>query len=84
MISQVIGKGLVQLTQKDFDDTLTLVPHELPNTDMYESVCQFKLMGMDGNWLLFDIIRVDGEDEVERGINIFVNRIEVVPDYGQN
>ena len=52
MISQVIGKGLVQLIQKDLDETLTLVPHELPNTDMYETLCQFKMMGMNGEWLL--------------------------------
>lgn len=81
MISQVIGKGMVQLTQKDLDDTLTLVPHELPNTDMYESICQFKMMGMNGEWLLFNVVQVDGEDETEKGINIFVNRIEIVPGY---
>jgi hypothetical protein len=84
MISQVIGKGVVQLTQKDLDDTLTLVPHELPNTDMYESVCEFKMMGMNGEWLLFNVVAVDGEDEIERGINILVNRIEIVSDYGQS
>ena len=81
MITQVIGKGLVQLTQKDLDETPTLIPHELPNTDMYESVCQFKMMGMNGEWLLFNIVNVDGDDELEKGINIFVNRIEVVPSY---
>jgi len=81
MISQVIGKGLVQLTQKDLDKTLTLIPHELPNTDMYETICQFKTMGMDGAWLLFNVIQVDGQDELERGVNIFVNRIEVVDSY---
>ena len=84
MISQVIGKGVVQLTQKDLDDTLTLVPHELPNTDMYESICEFKMMGMNGEWLLFNVVAVDGEDEIERGINILVNRIEIVSDYGQS
>lgn len=81
MISQVIGKGLVQLIQKDLDETLTLVPHELPNTDMYETLCQFKMMGMNGEWLLFNVIQVDGDDEVERGVNIFVNRVEIVDSY---
>jgi hypothetical protein len=81
MISQVIGKGMVQLTQKDLNDTLTLVPHELPNADMYESICQFKMIGMNGEWLLFNVIQVDNEDEVEKGINIFVNRVEIVESY---
>jgi len=81
MISQVIGKGIVKLDKKDFKEVLTLIPHELPNVDMYDSVCQFKTMGMDGKWLLFEIVKVDGEDEVEKGINIFVHRIEEVVQY---
>ena len=78
MINQVIGKGVVQLTPQELEETLVLIPHELPNTDMYETKAEFKMMGMDGKWLLFTVIVVDGEDELEKGVNIFVNRIELI------
>jgi hypothetical protein len=81
MISQVIGKGTVDLTAKDFDEIPSIVPHELPNTDMYETVCQFKIIGMQGDWILIDIVLVDGEDEAEKGVNVFAHRINIVEKY---
>jgi hypothetical protein len=78
MITQVIGKGVVQLTLKELEEVPSLIPHELPNADMYETKVQFKMMGQDGKWLLFNIIEVNGEDELEKGANIFVNRIEMI------
>lgn len=78
MINQVIGKGEVKLTSEEIADLPSLIPHELPNTDMYESKVQFKIMGMDGQWIMVNIIEVDGEDELEKGVNIFVNRIELI------
>ena len=80
MISQVIGKGTTILNQKEFDEVPELVADELPNVDMYPSLLQFKMIGMDGNWLLFDIIHVNGEDEIQQGVNILVTRIEVEVD----
>jgi len=77
MISQVIGKGTTILDQKEFDETPSLIAEELPNVDMYPSLLQFKMIGMDGNWLLFDIIHVNGPDEVQQGVNILVTKIEV-------
>lgn len=78
MISQVIGKGTTILNQKEFDEVPELVANELPNADMYPSILQFKMIGMDGKWLLFDIIHVDGKDEGKRGVNFFVTKIEIV------
>jgi hypothetical protein len=77
MISQVIGKGTTILNQQEFNEVPELVADELPNVDMYPSLLQFKMIGMDGNWLLFDIIHVNGEDEIQQGVNILVTRIEV-------
>jgi hypothetical protein len=77
MISQVIGKGTTILNQQEFNKVPELVADELPNVDMYPSLLQFKMIGMDGNWLLFDIIHVNGEDEIQQGVNILVTRIEV-------
>ena len=77
MISQVIGKGTTILNQKEFVEVPELVADELPNVDMYPSLLQFKMIGMDGNWLLFDIIHVNGEDEILQGVNILVTKIEV-------
>lgn len=80
MISQVIGKGTTILNQKEFVEVPELVADELPNVDMYPSLLQFKMIGMDGNWLLFDIIHVNGEDEILQGVNILVTKIEVESD----
>jgi len=77
MISQVVAKGLTILTPKEFDQVPSLVAEELPNIDMYPSLIQFKMIGMDGHWLLFDIIHVNGEDEQQTGINILVKKIEI-------
>ena len=77
MINQVIGQGGVKLTPQELEEVPVLVPHKLPNTDMYPTKVQFKIMGMQGEWVLVDIIEVDGEDELEKGINIFVNRITI-------
>jgi predicted SprT family Zn-dependent metalloprotease len=78
MINQVIGKGVVQLTPKELEKIQSLIPHELPNANMYETKVEFKMMGQDGKWLLFSIIEVNGEDELEKGVNIFANRIELI------
>ena len=80
MISQVIGKGTTILDKQEFDETPTLIGEELPNVDMYPSLLQFKMIGMDGNWLLFDIIHVNGEDEIQQGVNMLVTKIEVETD----
>ena len=77
MISQVIGKGITILNQQEFDEIPDLVADELPNADMYPSILQFKMIGMDGKWLLFDIIHVNGEDEIQQGVNFIVTKIEI-------
>ena len=77
MISQVIGKGTTILDKQEFDKVPSLTAEELPTVDMYDSILQFKMIGMDGNWLLFDIIHVNGEDEIQQGVNILVTRIEI-------
>ena len=78
MISQIIGKGTVKLTAKDFDKIPSIVPHELPNLDKYDSICQFKIIGIDATWILIDIVIVDGNDEKEKGVNVIAKRIEIV------
>jgi len=80
MITQVIGKGTTILDQQEFDEIPTLIANELPNADMYPTILQFKMIGMDGNWLLFDIIHVNGKDEIQQGINIFATKIQVETD----
>jgi hypothetical protein len=77
MINQVVEKGVTILTPKEFGEVPSVVAEELPNIDMYPSLVQFKMIGMDGHWLLFDIIHVDGKDEQQTGINILVRKIEI-------
>lgn len=77
MIQSAVGKGTVLLTQEEFDDTPNLVGYELPNIDMYPDVIQFKGMDMYGQWVLYTIVHVSGEDEVERGVNVLATRIEI-------
>lgn len=75
MINQVIGQGGVKLTPQELEEVPILIPYQLPNTDMYPTKVRFKTMGMDGQWILVNIIEVDGKDELDKGVNIFVNRI---------
>jgi hypothetical protein len=77
MKSQFIGKGTTCITKKEFDEVPNLVSHELPNTDMYEAVLQFKFMDMFGNWQLVNVIHVKNDDEVERGVNFLCTKIEI-------
>ena len=78
MIRNFIGKGTVKLTQKELDDLPAMVPHELSNTDMYKPVLQFKFMDMYGMWNIIDVIYVKNEDEIERGVNFFCYRVELM------
>jgi hypothetical protein len=77
----VVEQGIVKLDKNDFNKILNISQCQLPNTDMYETVAQFKMKTVDGIWLLFDIIKVDGEDELQTGVNIFINQIELVDSY---
>lgn len=77
MISNFVEKGVVILTQKELDDTPSLIAHELPNIDMYEEIFHFKFMDMRGNWNLVNIVHVKNDDEVEKGVNFLCRRIEI-------
>jgi hypothetical protein len=77
MIENYIGKGTVLLTKKEFEEVPSLIGYELPNTDMYERVFQFKFMDMYGNWNLVDVVHVKNDDEVEKGVNFLCSRIEI-------
>lgn len=77
MIKNFVGKGTVILSQKELDEVPSMIAHELPNIDMYESTFQFKFMDMYGNWNLVNIVHVKNDDETEKGVNFLCNRIEV-------
>jgi hypothetical protein len=77
MISKIVDKGTVILTQKEFEELPTLEMHELPNSDMYEAIFQFKFMDMYGKWALVNVVNVKNEDEAERGVNFLTARIEI-------
>ncbi|MFW9871591.1 MAG: hypothetical protein ACFFG0_00650 [Candidatus Thorarchaeota archaeon] len=77
MITNFIGKGIVELTQKEFDETPAMVAHELPNTNAYQTIFQFKFMDMYGKWNLVDIVHVNNENETEKGVNFLCTRIEI-------
>ena len=77
MLHQFIDKGIVQLTQKEFDETPVMVASELPNTDMYERVFQFRFMDRGGSWNFVDVVHVKNDDEVEKGVNFLCTRIEI-------
>jgi hypothetical protein len=76
MLSKIVNKGIVNLTQKEFDELPPLVGTELPNTDMYEPIFQFRFMDMYGKWAMVNVIHVKN-DEVETGVNFLTARIEI-------
>lgn len=77
MIQKFIMKGVVQLTKKEFDETPTMMTQELPNTDQYDPIFQFKFMDMTGSWIFVDVIHVKQGDELEKGVNFLCSRIEI-------
>ena len=77
MLSKIIDKGIVKLTQKEFDELPPLEGFELPNTDMYEPIFQFRYMDMYGKWAMVTVIHVKNEDEEIKGVNFLTARIEV-------
>jgi Zn-finger domain-containing protein len=77
----VIDIGITKLNKTDFDSILNISEYKLPNTDMYDTIAQFKMKTIEGSWLLLDVIIVNGEDELKKGLNIFVSKIEKVDSY---
>jgi hypothetical protein len=72
----IILKGKVILTQKEFDKIPNVKSEELPNTDMYPTVAQFKIK-VENEYMLIDIVNVDDNENGENGINIFITEIEM-------
>jgi len=77
MLSKIVNKGAVILTQKEFDELPPLVGFELPNTDMYDPIFQFRFMDMYGKWNMVTVIHVKNDDEAETGVNFLTTRIEI-------
>lgn len=77
MLHKFITQGIVKLKQEEFETVPIMVAHELPNTDMYERLFQFRFMDRGGNWNLVDVVHVNDDDEIEKGINFLCNRIEI-------
>jgi len=72
MFNTFLSRGSIKLTKKEFDETPNLVSNELPNLDQCESLIQFKFMDITGNWLLVDVVHVNGQ-----GVNILCTKIEI-------
>ena len=77
MMTKFINKRIVELTQAECDEIPSMVASDLPNTDMYDPILQFKFMGRSGGWNFVNVIHVNGEDEVEKGLNFIVNQIVI-------
>lgn len=77
MIRNFIGKGSVKLTSEEFDEIPTMIAYELPNTNHYDPIFQFKFMDMYGNWSLVDIIHVKNEGDIEGGVVFLTSKIEI-------
>ncbi|MHA1701444.1 MAG: hypothetical protein ACTSWK_04160 [Promethearchaeota archaeon] len=75
MIRNFVGKGIVELTEKEVEEIPSMIAHELPNIDMYKTAFQFKFMDIHGNWQLVNIVHVKNEDEVEKGVNFLCSQI---------
>jgi len=75
---QTIDNGIVILTVDDFVSTLDLSKTKLPNIDMFDSICQFKVFDKEKGWMFIDIVKVINEDKISSGINILATKIEVV------
>lgn len=69
--------GIVQLTKEELQkEVLYVDENRLPNSDQYDSICQFIHRGENGKLYLIDIIVVDGEDEPQKGINFLATEVE--------
>jgi len=69
--------GVVELTKEELkQEVLYVDENRLPNSDQYDSICQFIHRGKDGKLYLIDIIVVNGEDEPQKGINFLATEIE--------
>lgn len=77
MTKFIDNKGTVVLTQKEFDEIPAMIGHELPNTDMYETLFQFRFMGRSGEWNFVNVVHVKNDDEVEKGVNFLVSQIKI-------
>ena len=72
----IIPKRKVILSAKQFNEIPIVRCEELPNADIHPSLVQFKMKSEDG-YILVDIVNVDGNEDDENGINIFITPIEM-------
>lgn len=77
MIRNFVGKGNVKLTSKDFDKIPAMVAYELPNTERYNPIFQFKFMDMYGSWSLVNVVHVKNENDIEGGVVFLTSKIEI-------